>query len=339
MSYRLGILDQSINEKQLSSTEILQLTVQLAQNAEKWGYHRFWVSEHHNSAEVLGSSPEILVSYLLAKTNTIRIGSGGVLLQHYSPYKVAENFQVLATLAPGRVDLGIGKGPGGFPLSTKALQNGQINDGKDFNERFQFLIQILREQIPVDHPFAQLKATPKPPVPQEIILLGTSAASAKFAGEVDVTYTFGTTFTSDEEVLREASKQFHQQQSNGKFIVAVAVVVADTKEEAERIAIRRDIVKVHLASGRVVTLLDEQSAVKFGEESGEVFEIKVQKPRVITGTVEQVKQELDTIASTFKVDEFIIQTPVEKYEARLRSLQLLSKINQLNQKDKLILTV
>jgi luciferase family oxidoreductase group 1 len=326
--YKLSILEQSIAEKDVSNERILQQSVALAQKAEEWGYHRFWVSEHHASDEVLGSSPEILVSYILAKTKTIRVGSGGVLLQHYSPYKVAENFQVAATLEPGRVDLGIGKGPGGFPLSTKALQFGQVNDGKDFQERFQFLLQLLRDEVPATSPFAKLKATPKPAISQEIILLGTSAESATYAATQNVTYAFGTTFTPDETIWKAASEAFHAVNATGKLIFAIAVVVADSKEEAERMAIKRDIVKVYLANGRVVTLLDELSAKKFGEESGIPYEIKVFPSKLVAGTQEQVKKELDEIAERYQVDEFLIQTPVASYEERVKSLQALSEIQQ-----------
>ena len=119
---RLSILDQSPVQDGGSGTEALRRTVELAQAAEGWGYHRFWVAEHHNSEKFMGSSPEVMAAHLLAKTTRIRIGSGGVMLQHYSPYKVAETFNVLASLAPGRVDLGIGRGPGGLPRSTEALQ-------------------------------------------------------------------------------------------------------------------------------------------------------------------------------------------------------------------------
>lgn len=325
--YRLSILDQSIVEPHFSNNEILQNTVKLAQSAEKWGYHRFWVSEHHASAEVLGSSPEILASYLLAKTSTIRIGTGGVLLQHYSPFKVAENFQVLATLEPGRVDVGIGKGPGGFPLSTKALQFGQINDGKDFEERFKFLIQLLRNELPEDNPYVGLEVTPKPPIPQDIILLGTSEASAKQAASLNINYTFGTTFTPNQDVWKAASKAFHEHKQGGKLIFAVAVVVADSAEKAKSLAVQRDIVKVHLENGRIVTLLDEQSARKFGEESGVPCEISIQKPYLIAGTSTEVKKKLDLLADEHGIDEFLIQTPVASFKDRYHSLELLSELN------------
>jgi luciferase family oxidoreductase group 1 len=119
---KLSILDQSPLAEGDTQVDALRHTIELARKAEEWGYHRFWVAEHHNSERYVGSSPEVLMSHLLANTSRIPIGSGGVMLQHYSPFKVAENFNVLASLAPGRVDLGIGRGPGGLPRTTRALQ-------------------------------------------------------------------------------------------------------------------------------------------------------------------------------------------------------------------------
>ena len=125
----LSILDQSPVNDTETAGKTFQHTIELATKAEAWGYHRFWVSEHHGSDRIMGSSPEVLIAHLLAKTTRIRVGSGGVMLQHYSPYKVAENFNVLASLAPGRVDMGIGRGPGGMPRSTRALQQGLRRPG------------------------------------------------------------------------------------------------------------------------------------------------------------------------------------------------------------------
>lgn len=126
MAITISVLDQSPIYPGETPEEAFQHTVQLAQLSERLGFRRFWVSEHHDSEQVAGSSPEVLISHLLAKTESIRIGSGGIMLQHYSPYKVAENFNVLAALAPGRVDLGVGRAPGGLPRSTQALQQGAV---------------------------------------------------------------------------------------------------------------------------------------------------------------------------------------------------------------------
>lgn len=123
---KLSILDQSPVSEGMTHAQALQKTAELAIEAERLGYHRFWVSEHHSAANLAGSSPEVLISHLAARTRAIRVGSGGVMLPHYSAYKVAENFRVLEGLYPGRIDLGLGRAPGGMPIATRALQEGKM---------------------------------------------------------------------------------------------------------------------------------------------------------------------------------------------------------------------
>ena len=171
---KLSILDQSPVSETETATQGFQHTIELAKKAEEWGYHRFWVAEHHGSSGVMGSSPEVLVSHLLAKTTRIRVGSGGVMLQHYSPYKVAENFNVLASLAPGRVDLGIGGGPGGLPDSTRALQQETGTGEKPLSEKLLELNRFLSDQLDEDHPLHGLRASPVPSRPADLFLLGTT---------------------------------------------------------------------------------------------------------------------------------------------------------------------
>jgi len=331
MGYKIGILDQSPVIEGVSNYDTLQKTVDLAQKAEAWGYERFWVSEHHNSDTVAGSSPEVLVSYLLAKTKTIRVGSGGVMLQHYSPYKVAENFHLLSTLGPGRVDLGIGKAPGGLPLSTKALQYGTVNTGADFEERLTFLQQLIDDNVPETHEFASIQATPLPPVKPETYLLGASANSAKLAARLGISFAFARFINSDNEVLKEAANAYRESYSNGTFIVSVAVITAPTEKEAEELAGNQKIIKVHLASGRTLTLQTLEQAENFGKESGEAYEVKEYDANIIYGTPVQVKGILDELHQAYGIDEFILHTPVPNPEQRLRSFELLSPNNLTKQ--------
>ena len=177
LSLKLSILDQSPIHESESASDALRRTIELAKRAEDWGFHRFWVAEHHGSSRVMGSSPEVLVSHLLAHTSRIRVGSGGVMLQHYSPYKVAENFNVLASLAPGRVDLGIGRGPGGLPRSTAALRRGGGEPALALEEKLDELRKFLRDELEPEHPLYGLQARPLPPQPPELFLLGTTRAS------------------------------------------------------------------------------------------------------------------------------------------------------------------
>lgn len=326
MGFRLSILDQSPIADGKSGYEALQQTVALAEKAEEWGYHRFWVSEHHDTKLLAGVSPEVLVSHLLARTERIRVGSGGVMLQHYSAYKVAENFQLLASLAPNRVDLGVGKAPGGLPLSTKALQFGRGAGMVDFAEQLTLLKQFVDDSVPADHVLAGVHVDPEPPTKPDIFLLGASAASAELAGKLGVNFCFAKFITSDETVLREAVTAFRRDNRDGEFIIAIPVLAADTESEAQRLAGEQKVVRVTLATGVSVTVQTVAQAEEFARQAGETdFTIEEREANIIAGTQQQVKAELVRLRATFDVDEFVIHTPIARQDARFRSVQLISE--------------
>lgn len=332
MGYKISLLDQSPIFENESAFDSLQYTVQLAQSAEKWGYHRFWVSEHHNAERLAGSSPEVLISYLLAKTKKIRIGSGGVMLQHYSPYKVAENFNVLASLEPGRVDLGVGKAPGGLPLSTKALQYGTVNDGHDFEGRLTLLGQILENKIPDGHPFSGVKASPNPPERPGYYLLGASANSAELAAKNGWNFVFAHFINSDIGKWEEAVQTYQRLQTNGTLVMALSVFAAASQKEAEERTANQIVHKVLLKSGRSVTVQSFEQAEQFGRQSGEEFQIKEQKISTIAGTPSYIQEVLNHYHQAYGVKEFILHTPVEDRHARFQSFQLLSPAQLFSEK-------
>jgi luciferase family oxidoreductase group 1 len=324
MVYKLGLLDQSPIYDGGTAFDALQNTIRLAQQAEEWGYSRFWVSEHHHAEHLAGSSPEVLISYLLAQTNSIRIGSGGVMLQHYSPYKVAENFHVLSSLAPGRVDLGIGKAPGGLPLSTKALQYGTINDGKDFEGRLSFLNQLLENSVDETHPLAGIQAYPLPPGKSENYLLGASEKSAELAAKVGWNFVFARFINSDESVLEKAARVYRREYPDGRFIVAASVVAAATQDEARHLVKDQNVFKVHLKSGRSFTVQSAEQAEDFGTQAGEPYEVTEHEINIIAGTPSFVHEELGHLHKTYGVDEFILHSPIHQIDARNTSFYLLS---------------
>src|SRR5262249_29414408 len=183
----------------------------------------------------MGSSPEVLVAHLLAKTTRIRVGSGGVMLQHYSPYKVAENFNVLASLAPGRVDLRIGRGPGGLPRSTRALQQEMGNQTKPFAEKLLELGQFLHNPLAGNNPLYGLKANPVPPQPAEVFLLGTNTSSAELAASLGMPYVFAQFLNSDATTMGEAMATYHKRfdatkRQPPRAMLALSVIAADTDE-------------------------------------------------------------------------------------------------------------
>lgn len=326
MLYKLGILDQSPIFSGKSAEDALKSTIQLVQKAEEWGYERFWVSEHHQVLDLAGTSPEVLISHLLAKTTSIKVGSGGVMLQHYSPYKVVENFQLLSLLTPGRVELGVGKAPGGFSLSTKALRYGAAGNDIDFEERFMTLNQFIHDALPEDHTLYGAKALPKPKEKVPVFLLGASASSARLAAEQKANFVFARFLNGNNDILQEAVQEYRKIYPGGKFIVAVASFAAATQREAEEEARHYKIYKIHLESGRSLSVQSLEQVELFREQTTESFEIKEQEVDMIAGSPEFIKEELDQLAATHVIDEFILHTPIQNEEKRLKSFELLSQL-------------
>lgn len=236
---KLSVLDQSPISDGSTATQAFSHTVTLAQEVEKLGYTRFWVSEHHNSVSLAGSSPEILISHIAAKTERMRVGSGGVMLPHYSPYKVAENFRVLEALYPNRIDLGVGRAPGGMPIATRALQEGKMVSLDQYPEQIADVAMYLHDQVPENHHYANLKATPVIPTSPDMWLLGSSGESAKIAAQQGASFAFAQFINGygGPEVMEAYQKQFQPSYlgDKPKSIVAIFVICGETNEEAEKL--------------------------------------------------------------------------------------------------------
>ena len=330
MTLKLSILDLSPLYDSETAAQAFQRTIELARKAEAWGYHRFWVSEHHGSDRLVGSSPEVLISHLLAKTERIRVGSGGVMLQHYSPYKVVENFNVLASLAPGRVDLGIGRGPGGMPQSTRALQQGGGNTGRSLSDKLVELEQLLHNRVATDHPLHGLRASPKPPEPAELFLLGTSPASAELAADMAIPYVFAYFLNSDDAMMRDAvaayRARFAATHARPQVILALPVIVADSDAEASAHAAEITVVRIRLQSGRTLTVGNLEGAEEFGRQAGEAYTLEVQQARVIHGAPDTVRQRLFELQQDYQIDELMVITAIKDFGKRLHSYALLSEL-------------
>ena len=334
MSLKLSILDQSPvhdSDSRLrgnDGADALRHTIELAQKAEEWGYHRFWVAEHHGSGRVMGSSPEVLVSHLLAHTSRIRVGSGGVMLQHYSPYKVAENFNVLASLAPGRVDLGIGRGPGGLPRSTAALRRGDGEPSMSLAEKLGELSRFLNNELGPEHPFHGLQASPLPPRPPDLFLLGTTRSSGDMAAQLAMPYVFALFLNNDEDEMAEAVRRYQAGfvSSNGaqpRTMLALPIIVADTDDEAAEQAAKIQVVRITLDSGRTLTVGSVEAGEEFGRQSGEGYRVTVRQAGVVHGDPESVTPQLQEVRQKYGADEIIAVTAIDSFEKRLRSFELL----------------
>lgn len=326
MGYALSLLDKSpIHDGETAGTA-LKRTVALARQAEQWGFHRFWVAEHHDAPTLASSSPEVLIAFLLANTARIRIGSGGVMLQHYSPYKVAENFNVLAALGPGRVDLGVGKAPGGLPFSTRALQGIVPRTQKqDFSAQLAQLSAFLDQGLPEDDPLAGVQATPRPAIAANRFLLGASVDSALLAASQDWDFVFASHLNGDETILQQTLEAYRKAAPERAPLLAVGIVAAETDAEADRLAGNIQHFKVHVDNGQSVTVGSVEQAEEYARQAGAAsYRIEKKTPNVLRGAARTVSDQLDRLHDRYGIGEFIIDTPINDAAKRLRSIELLA---------------
>lgn len=324
MPYALSLLDKSPVPAGATAAQALAQTVRLAQRADELGYKRFWVAEHHGSPLVASSAPEVLAAFLAAATRRIRIGTGGVMLQHYSPFKVAEAFRVLENLAPGRIDLGVGKAPGGLPHATQALQAFHDKALKpDFDQALVELDGFLRGPLPAPHPLS--KAQPKPDIAAlpERILLGASPESAALAARLDWDFCYAGHFNGDPGQI-ERTFAAYRPASGRRPQLALFAVAAPTRERAAELVGELKLFTLHLPNGQRVNLPTLEGVEAFAREAGvSNYRVEEKRPHVIADTPERVRAELDALALRFGVSEFVIDNPVPNFADRLASVELL----------------
>ncbi|MGH0427912.1 LLM class flavin-dependent oxidoreductase [Bacillus hominis] len=326
---KLSVLDQSPISDGSTATQAISHTVTLAQEVEKLGFTRFWVSEHHNSVSLAGSSPEILISHIAAKTDRIKVGSGGVMLPHYSPYKVAENFRVLEALYPNRIDLGVGRAPGGMPIATRALQEGKMVSLDQYPEQIADVAMYLHDQVPENHHYANLKATPVIPTSPEMWMLGSSGESAKIAANNGASFAFAQFINGfgGPEVMRAYQEQFQSSflGDKPKSIVAIFVICGETNEEAERIASSLDLSILLLEQGKRTTGTPSiETAQNYSYSAYDLFRIKENRERMIVGDPSYVKEKIVNLSKAYNTDEFMIVTITHRFEDKLNSYRLLA---------------
>ena len=331
---RLSVLDQSPIRSGGTAANAIGETVQLAQAAERLGYHRYWVAEHHSNGAFAGTSPEILIGQIASTTQTIRVGSGGVMLSHYSALKVAESFRVLETLHPGRIDLGLGRAPGADRLTSAALvpeQSGFRYD--DFSQKVSDLRGWIEGSLPEDHPFARIRAMPAGETAPEMWLLGTSDQSAILAAHFGCAFSFAhfiNTYGSV-QVMDMYRKDFRP---SPKFkapmeSLAVFVICAPSEEEALYHAASRSLVMLRSRRGEGGGVPTPEEALDYPWTDMERAFAQDIDSRTIAGDPDQVKKRLETLASEHKVDELIIVNVMHSFDARVKSYELLAEIFEL----------
>ncbi|WP_276355661.1 LLM class flavin-dependent oxidoreductase [Cohnella caldifontis] len=328
---KLGVLDQVYVAEGRTASDALSESTRLAQAAEKLGYSRFWVSEHHGMPALAFSSPEVLIAHLAAATSRIRVGSGGIMLPHYSAYKVAENFRLLEALHPGRIDLGLGRAPGGMPLSTRALQQDKRVDVDRYPQQVLDLIGYLHEAMPAGHPFEGLLASPSIPTAPEIWLLGSSGDSARFAAILGTSYAFAEFFGTPggEEAVRYYREHFEPNaalEERPRAMIATLAICAETEEEANRLATSGDLLFLGIRTGRErKNLPSVDTAMDYPYTEMDLMLIRQLRQRRVIGTPAQVKEQLLRLGEEYQVDEMLINSPIHDPEARIRSYELIAE--------------
>ncbi len=327
---RLSVLDQSPVPEGVPSAEALRRSIDLARLADRLGYHRYWVAEHHGGGAVAGASPEALIGPIAAATERLRVGSGGVMLPHYSPLKVAETFSILAGLFPDRIDLGIGRASGTDPMTAHALQRDRRAAAPDdFPAQLAELLAYLEGDFPDGHPFgrlADLPGSPERPVPW---LLGSSAQSALWAAQLGIGYAFadfinpgGATIAGE---YRAGFADGDRRAGSPRQAVAAWVIVADSDEEAARLATSSRMVFRLMRLGRLVAVPTPETAIRFLISEGVDPLAPSPGRREILGTPDSVRAQLEALADEYAAEEVIAVSIMHSHEARRRSYELLAE--------------
>jgi luciferase family oxidoreductase group 1 len=325
MALALGILDQSPVLAGAAPRDAVHETIALAREAERLGYHRYWLAEHHAMRGLADPAPEILLARIAAETSRMRVGTGGVLLPHYSALKVAEQFRMLEALAPGRIDLGIGRAPGGSQRVSMALES---RDVRDFPAQVRDLCDYLDGTMPEEHPFAKLTAMPSGETSPEVWLLGSSDYSASLAAQFGLPFAFAHFISGDAEpVTRMYRRHFRPSSrlSEPRVILCVAAIAAPTPEEAEELAATIDLWRLRIRNGvdLPVPSLDEARAYPYTPSDRD--EITYNRRRLTLGAPNAVRERIETLSARHEADEAMILTITPDYASRTRSYALLAE--------------
>jgi luciferase family oxidoreductase group 1 len=331
---KLSVLDQSPVSAGSTPGEALHNTIDLARAADALGFHRYWIAEHHAMDVLASPAPEILLARVGAETSRIRLGSGGIMLPHYSAFKVAEVFSVLHALYPGRIDLGIGRAPGGSPLESYALRRNRTLNPDDFPEQLTELLAFLHKSFPADHRFGKIRLAPSAPGSPKVWLLGSSLWSAEAAAQFGLPYNFA--HFIDPNGTRKAIETYRASfrpsghTSHAQAMLALGVICAETDAEAERLAASARLLFRRIRQGDVRTIASPEDALAElhtvpDSVFAQWFPDGSEWPRYVVGSPETVRRKLSAMAEALDIEEIMVVTIVHDHRARVRSHELLSE--------------
>jgi luciferase family oxidoreductase group 1 len=325
VSLPLSILDLAPVGAGSTAQQALRNSTELAQLAERLGYKRYWFAEHHGMPSIASSAPEILIAHIAANTKSIRVGSGGIMLQNHVPLKAAEAFHTLEALHPCRIDLGIGRAPGTDPTTSSALH--PFNPAQ-FAEQLHELIGLSRGNLPDGHPFQKVRVIPDAVTLPPIWLLGSSGASARFAGELGLGYSFASHFSpapADSAVRAyRAAFQPSAQFAEPHVILGAAVICAETSEQAEYYAASYDLMWARINRGEFKPIPTPEEGLAYPYTDAERAMVQQRRSLVFVGTPDSVRAQIEKAARAADADEVIVTSTIHDHQGRMRCYELLA---------------
>ncbi|TQR13764.1 LLM class flavin-dependent oxidoreductase [Psychrobacillus soli] len=326
---KLSVLDQAPITVGNTAVDALKKAEELAILADKLGYHRMWMAEHHGTGTIASSAPEVIAAHLAAKTNNIRIGTGGVMMMHYSPLKLAEVFKTLSAFSPGRIDFGVGRAPGGDNYAMYALSEGRQPMLDNMYEKLKTTLQLLNDEMPEDSLYNRTIATPSNVVLPEAWLLGSTGNSAMQAGRLGVGYSFAQFFQGGmtKEIFDTYRRNFQPSALMVKpeINVTYMVTVAETKEEAEYEALPQDISRLSLMRGQIRQTLTPEEAQNYPLTEMDRMAIQQNRKIHLVGTAKEVASILQEEQKQYGFEEAMICSIPHSQQKRLDVYRLLAR--------------
>ncbi len=328
----LSVVDQSPVRQDGTAAEALRNTVELAVAVEALGYQRYWLAEHHSLPNFAGTSPEVLIGQVAARTSTIRVGSGGVMLSHYSAFKVAENFRMLSSFFPGRIDLGVGRAPGSDQITAAALTYpGRPHDISHYPRQVQDLLGHLAGNLDSEHVFSGIQAGPGNVKMPEVWMLGSRYESALMAAQLGLPFAYAHFFGMGVEegpaIVENYKQNFRSSEylSEPKVNVGVQVLCAETEEDALRLASSRNLSRLFSITGRANGIPSPEVALAYDYRPNERAFMRQYEVLCVDGDPQQVKEKLEDIAEVYQTPDLSVVTICHGFEDRVRSYELVAE--------------
>jgi len=337
---KLSVLDQSIAVRGAQASQAIANSLDLAQHCDRLGFHRYWVSEHHNTDSIVGTAPEVLMAAIAVRTRRIRVGSAGVMLPHYAALKVAEQFRVLEALAPGRIDLGLGRAPGSDQRTALALNPHGLGADHFPDQVIDLHAWVNGIPLAPGHPFGQIKAHPQGNSAPQLWILGSSQYGARLAAYLGLPYAFAYFFSEGrgvEDALESYRRHFRPSAALAEPYATICIwaLAADSEAQAHHLLKSRAHWRAGFERGLRDPLISPEEVDRHAYGPGEWQAVQAVVAKAIVGTAEQVAERIDALARALQLDEIVINTWTFEHQARVHSYRLLAAIHGLAQADHL----